>query len=256
MWRCPITWKSVLRLNCQVGQPSKFIVSRLAVWHWWWWWWLMMVHLTIPNVWFNGEASFVFLLQYDQLRLANVSSQHVHLTVHRPRQLLLDRLRLAVGKRHLTAEPGVRLEYLTRCRQLDFDLNAGRARLLDGHRTRRPRCPLSAERVSLLAIRPVGEGRLEQNVGRRRLTGNAWRGRFRLVDGVIMGELNTSPVNLVMYEVLLQQTSLFPCRFSPEVVDRPVLDQCLNVNLWFCCGSTCCRHRHDNSTHAINDRLH
>jgi len=55
-------------------------------------------------------------------------------------------------------------------------------------------------------------------------------GSNRLVDRVVVGELYTSPVHLMTDEVLIQQTSLFPCRFPPEAVDRPVLDERLNVN--------------------------
>lgn len=179
----------------------------------------------------DGESSFVLLLQYDQLRFADVTSEHVDLTVHRPRQFLLDRLRLAVAERHLSAEPRVCLQDLSGGRQLHANLDARRTRLLHAHRTRRPGRSLGAERVRLFAVCSVGERRLEEDVGRRSLTGSAWRRRFRLVDCVVVVELNASPIHLGTDEVLIQQTSLFPCSFPPKVVDRPALDERLNVDL-------------------------
>ena len=92
----------------------------------------------VPDVRLDGEPSFVFLLQNDELGLADVASENVHLAVDGPRQFFLDRLRLAVGQGHLAAEPCVRLQYLAGRRQRQSHLHARRARLLHAHRARRP----------------------------------------------------------------------------------------------------------------------
>jgi len=78
----------------------------------------------VPDMRLDGEASLVLLLEYDELGLADVPTEHGHLAVHRPRQLLLDGRRLAVGQRHLAPEPGVCLEDLAGRRQRQTHLHA------------------------------------------------------------------------------------------------------------------------------------
>ena len=123
---------------------------------------IQTVHCSrLPDVRLDGESSLELLLEYDELRLADVPPQDVDLAVDRPRQLLLDRLRLAAGQRHLAPEPGVRIEDLSGSGQREADLDAGRARLLHADGARRPRRPLRPERVRLIAVRPVRERRLK-----------------------------------------------------------------------------------------------
>ena len=113
------------------------------------------------------------------------------------------------------------LEYFPRSTNLDVSFHALHEALLDCHRTRRPTSPLRLKCVTLLAVRLIRVGCIEERVVHRFARADfRWLG---LVDWRSVAEQNALPVDFLRDEFLADKLQLFLGCLLTEVIPRPVL---------------------------------